>query len=80
MAPNGKVTMAVVATELKNLIEEVKSLRSDFKEHIKDDKAIALIVERLNASEQNRSKQLLAIWSALATGAVAFVINLFRTQ
>lgn len=80
MASNGKVTMAVVATELKNLIEEVKALRTDFKEHIKDDNAVALVVERLNASEQNRSKQLFAIWSALATGAVAFIINLFRTQ
>jgi hypothetical protein len=80
MAANGKITLAIVATELKNLTEEVKGLRVDFKEHIKDDTAIAIIVDRLNTAEQNRSKQLFAIWSALATGFVAFVINLFRTQ
>lgn len=80
MATNGRITMAVVATELKNLTEEVKALRNDFKEHIKDNTATAIVVDRLNTAEQKRSKQLFAIWTALATGFVAFVINLFRTQ
>lgn len=81
MAPaNGKVTLAIIATELRLLTQAVNKLGTTFEQHIKDDQEVAKIVDRLDQKDKSRTWQFQAMWTAIAGGAVAFIINLFRTQ
>ncbi len=81
MAPaNGKITLAILATKLDNVIELLHEHRRQFAEHVAKDDAMYVTVDRLDIAEKNRNWQLRALWTAVASGLVAFIINLFRTQ
>lgn len=77
---NGEITLAVLSTKLDNVISILQEHRAEFSEHVKKDEAIAIVVDRLSQTDQNRTWHFRALWTAVVAGAVAFFSNLVRTQ
>lgn len=78
MAQNGKVTLAVLATKLDNVIVLLEQHRQDFQDHVKKDDAMGIVVDRLDQNEQRRVWHIRAIWGAIASGIIATIMGLLR--
>lgn len=77
---NGKITLAVLGTKVDAQTEAIKALLRSFEEHVAQDRAVEIKVDRLDQIEISRRWHFRAIWGSIIAGMIAFVSNLFRTQ
>lgn len=80
MTKNGKITLAILATKLDYQTDVLQKLIGEFEKHVKEDRQVSLIVDRLNQSEQRREWHIKALWSSIIAGIVGWIVRLFFTS
>ena len=75
MENNGRVTMAVLSAKQDMMLDELRKHCAILEQHIKDDKAVELKVDRLEQKEINRNRHFWVIYPTLIASYIAWIFG-----